>query len=91
MSSIFVSHSSKDDEAARHTAARLKTQGYESVFRDFDPNGGIPAGRDWGRKLYHNLRICRALIVLCRDHSMASRGSSRRSRRLKRSARISFP
>ena len=34
---------------------------------------GIPAGRDWERELYHQLRACRAVLILCSPHSMASR------------------
>ena len=33
---------------------------------------GIPAGRHWEQELYAQLRVCRAVAVLCREHSMAS-------------------
>lgn len=73
MSSIFLSHSSKDNSIAEQVAARLKQWGHRSVFLDFDPEGGIPAGRDWGKELYAKLHECRAVIVLCSQASMASR------------------
>lgn len=72
MSSIFLSHSSHDNEIAGQVKARLEQLGHRSIFLDFDPEQGIPAGRDWEKELYAKLRECRALIVLCSQASMAS-------------------
>src|SRR5262245_55699614 len=72
MSAIFLSHSSADRDIASLVSAWLHEQGYRSVFLDFDPEQGIPGGRDWERELYAQLRTCRAVIVLCTSHSMAS-------------------
>ena len=47
MSAIFISHSSKDNEAAAELRKLLEDRGYHSVFLDFDPEVGIPAGREW--------------------------------------------
>lgn len=73
MSAIFLSHSSADDAAAEEIRRWLAEKGHQSVFLDFDPANGIPAGRDWERELYRNIRLCRGVIVLCSEHSMASR------------------
>lgn len=73
MSSIFLSHSSRDNAIAHEVKARLEQWGHRSVFLDFDPEHGIPAGRDWEKELYAKLRECRAVIVLCSHASMASR------------------
>jgi len=73
MSDIFLSHSSQDNAAAAELMARLAGAGHDSVFLDFDPAAGIPAGRDWERELYDRLRDCQAVIVLCSESSMASR------------------
>ena len=73
MATIFISHSSKDAALAAELQRRLQQQGHRSIFLDFDPASGIPAGRDWERELYTQLRACRALIVLCSEHTMASR------------------
>ncbi|MCP3961961.1 MAG: TIR domain-containing protein [bacterium] len=73
MSGIFISHSSRDDAAADDVKEWLVEQGHLSVFLDFDPEAGIPAGRSWEQELYQQLRSCRAVIVLCSEHSMASR------------------
>ena len=64
MSAIFISHSSKDNEAADEICNWLAEQGHRSVFLDFDPADGIPAGRDWEQELYRGIRACRAVIVL---------------------------
>ncbi len=72
MSAIFLSHSSKDNAAAAEMKERLGQQGHRSLFLDFDPADGIPAGRDWEQELYNQLRACRAFIILCSEHSMSS-------------------
>src|SRR3954454_8650523 len=73
MASIFLSHSSQDNQATGELRGRLKVFGYESLFLDFDPDSGIKAGRDWERELYRNLKLSGAVVVLCSEHSMASR------------------
>lgn len=72
MSGIFISHSSRDRQAAQEMGERLRAQGYQSLFLDFDPADGIPAGRDWEREIYARLRSCSGVVVLCSAHSMAS-------------------
>lgn len=73
MSAIFLSHSSKDNAVAAEFKEHLERQGHRSIFLDFDPEDGIPAGRDWEQELYQRLRECRAMIVLCSESSMSSR------------------
>ena len=73
MSSIFLSHSSQDSLIAEQVKTRLEQLGHRSVFLDFDPENGIPAGRDWEKEVYTKLRECRALIIICSHASMASR------------------
>lgn len=72
MSAIFLSHSSRDNPIAAAIRQRLSADGHRSVFLDFDPADGIPAGRDWEQELYRQLRACQAVIVLCSEHSMSS-------------------
>lgn len=43
---------------------RLRAEGFESLFLDFDPEDGIATGRNWERELYKQLRIADALIFL---------------------------
>ncbi len=73
VSAIFISHSSSDNAAAEELKERLAGEGHYSIFLDFDPVDGIPPGREWEQELYRNIRGCRAVIVLCSRHSMASR------------------
>src|SRR5262245_38863119 len=72
MSAIFISHSSKDNAIAGEVKSKLLEQGHRSIFLDFDPEDGIPSGRNWEKELYARLRGCQAVIVLCSEHYMAS-------------------
>lgn len=72
MSTLFISHSSRDNVAAAQLQAQLERQGHRSVFLDFDPDAGIQAGVSWERTLYTKLRACRAVIALCSDSYLAS-------------------
>ena len=72
MSAIFISHSSRDNEVAAEVRERLQAEGHRSIFLDYDPADGIPAGHSWERELYAQLRACQAIVVLCSEHSMAS-------------------
>ena len=72
MSTIFISHSSKDNTIAKELERRLAEQHHPSVFLDLDPEKGIVAGQSWERTLYRKLRACRAVIVLCTDSYLTS-------------------
>ncbi|MDH5625561.1 MAG: toll/interleukin-1 receptor domain-containing protein [Nitrospira sp.] len=72
MSNLFISHSSRDNAAAKELQARLEEQGHRSVFLDLDPEIGIQAGVSWERTLYTKLRACRAVVALCSDSYLAS-------------------
>ena len=72
MSAIYICHSACDNEVAAQVAERLRAQGHHSLFLDFDPQHGIPAGRSWERELYQRLRTCQAVVVLCSNDSMTS-------------------
>lgn len=73
MRRIFISHSSRDNAAAAALRARLEERGLRSLFLDFDPANGIPAGREWEKELYQRIRSCQAMVVVCSVDSMASR------------------
>jgi hypothetical protein len=72
MSTIFISHSSKDNDLAKEVERRLAYHHHHSVFLDLDPEKGIVAGQSWERTLYRKLRACRAVIALCTDHYLGS-------------------
>ncbi len=73
MSAIFISHSSKDAKAASLIKDWLEQQGHQSIFLDFDPQKGIPTGRNWEREIYRRLKTCRAVIALMSENSMDSK------------------
>jgi hypothetical protein len=73
LASLFISHSSSDREAAQRLAERLRAEGFAALFLDFDPDQGIPAGRNWERELYAQLRKTDAVIFLASAASVASR------------------
>ncbi|MFK7967393.1 MAG: TIR domain-containing protein [Burkholderiaceae bacterium] len=72
MSTIFISHSSKDNELAKAVSARLADEGHASVFLDLDPERGLVAGQSWERTLYRKLRACSGVIALCTPDYLAS-------------------
>ncbi len=73
MSTLFISHSSKDGDAAADMLAWLKSIGYESVFLSSDPVDGIAAGSAWEQELYESLNHARAMIVLISNDWLQSR------------------
>ena len=73
MASLFISHSSSDRDAAQRFGKWLRTEGFAALFLDFDPDQGIPAGRNWERELYAQLRKTDAVIFLASAASVTSR------------------
>lgn len=64
---IFISHSSKDHDAAAALHARFLARDYDpsQLFLDSDAGSGIAAGQQWQQVLYTRLKDCHGLIVLC--------------------------
>jgi hypothetical protein len=72
MASLFISHSKHDRDAAERVAQRLRVEGFAALFLDFDPADSIPAGRDWQRELFAQLRKSDGVIFLASATSVAS-------------------
>src|SRR5436309_1517568 len=72
MATFFLSHSSHDRELTERVRDRLRAEGFESLFLDFDPEFGIPAGRVWEDELYVQLRAADAGILLATPAFAAS-------------------
>jgi WD40 repeat protein len=72
MASVFVSHSSRDRAATEQVLELLRAAGFAALFVDFDPEQGLPAGRNWERELYAQLRRTDAVVFLASEASVAS-------------------
>lgn len=72
MADIFISHSTRDDVAARTLALEMRKCGFQSLFVDHDRESGIVAGSNWESILYDKLTRTRVVIVL---HSKSWRES----------------
>jgi hypothetical protein len=73
MARVFISHSSRDAEAAAWIADWLRQSGFEAPFLDFDKHSGIPPGADWERTLYREIASAQALLILQSAHWDASK------------------
>ena len=73
MGLLFISHSSADNDAALAFGARLRARGFGALFLDFDPEQGIPTGRNWEEELYAQLRRADAVVFLASPDSVASK------------------
>ena len=73
MTSLFISHSSRDQVAAQRVHQWLRNAGYQALFLDFDPSAGIPAGHRWEAELYAQLRRTDGVIFLASPDSVASK------------------
>ncbi|WP_128436367.1 TIR domain-containing protein [Streptomyces cyaneus] len=73
MTSLFISFGGQDRVKATQIRDRLRGEGYEALFLDFDPSDGIPAGRRWERELYLQLRKSDGVVFLASGTSVQSR------------------
>jgi hypothetical protein len=73
MARVFLSHSSRDDEAATRMQRWLLEQGFEAPFLDFDKQSGIPPGANWEQVLYRELTTSQAVLLLLSAQWQASK------------------
>ena len=73
MARIFISHSSRDNEAARRLFTWLGDQGFAHTFLDIDKDSGIQPGAEWERKLYFEIDRCQAVVVLLTSNWLESK------------------
>ena len=64
MARIFISHSSRDNDAADRMKAWLASQRFENAFLDKDPATGIPPGANWEKTLYREVAQSQAVVIL---------------------------
>ena len=72
MTTVFISHSSKDKAWADQIYEALCRGGYTSIFLDHHPQNGIHAGAEWEKMLWRKLRQSRGVVVLCTSHWLDS-------------------
>src|SRR5512132_927027 len=72
MTTLFISHSSKDKAWASEVHETLRSQGYDKLFLDSHPDDGIHAGAKWEQDLWQHLRQSGAVVVLCTANWIAS-------------------
>jgi hypothetical protein len=73
MARIFISHSSRDNDAADRMKAWLASRGFENAFLDKDKTTGIPPGADWEKTLYREVEQSQAVIILQTADWLASK------------------
>jgi hypothetical protein len=64
VSQIFISHSSRDNFVAKALADWLRSEGFDDLFLDLDPERGIAAGERWERALNQAALRCEAVVFL---------------------------
>lgn len=76
MTTLFISHSSKDNDWATELKQFLEAdapkRGYQALFLDIVLEDGLHPGVKWEQTLYRELRQARAVIALCSQHWLAS-------------------
>ena len=72
MSSIFLSYSSADVKLATRVQNLLERRGY-AVFRDKDPDRGIPGGTRFAEELFLNIDLAGIVVFLATPTSLESR------------------
>jgi energy-coupling factor transporter ATP-binding protein EcfA2 len=71
MTTLFISHSSKDKGWAERVHKALSDVGYQ-CFLDSHPDDGIHPGADWEQTLYKRLKQSRGVVVLCSVYWLGS-------------------
>jgi len=72
MPSLFISHNSRDNAEVVRLREWLAERGVTSVFLDFDPEQGVPAGAKWEAELYLLLRRSDGVLFVGSPASVAS-------------------
>lgn len=73
MGVLFISHSSRDNDAAIKVRTWLKAHGWGEVFLDLDPQQGLAPGHRWQLELKQAGERCSGVLVLLSPNWLASR------------------
>lgn len=72
MGSIFISHSSRNNDRAIEIQQWLAANGWDDVFLDLDPQRGIVAGQRWKEALQKAAHRCEVVLALISAEWLAS-------------------
>jgi TIR domain len=72
VSSIFLSYSSADVDDAVRIKAALEARDFLAVFRDKDPDQGIPPGTLWLSELFANIDRAEVVVFFASERSLTS-------------------
>ena len=72
VASIFISHSSRDNEQAVKVRDWLVANGWQDIFLDLDPKRGIVAGQRWKDALQQAAHRCELVLALVSPAWLAS-------------------
>src|SRR5215204_1110638 len=72
MGTIFISHSSRNNDRALETQRWLAANGWDDVFLDLDPERGIVAGQRWKVALQQAAHRCQVVLALISPEWLAS-------------------
>lgn len=72
MGILFISHSSLDNDVARKIQKWLKSQGWDDVFLDIDPERGLVPGHLWQQQLKTEGERCSGVVILVSPNWAAS-------------------
>src|SRR5262245_14713747 len=72
MGTIFISHSSCNNDRAIDIQRWLAANGWNDVFLDLDPQRGIVAGQRWKEALQQAAHRCEVVLALVSQEWLAS-------------------
>jgi hypothetical protein len=72
MASIFISHSSRNNDRAVRIRDWLAANGWDDIFLDLDPERGIVAGQRWKEALQKAAHRCEVVLALVSPEWLAS-------------------
>lgn len=77
MTSVFVSHSSADNEETRVVHAWLHDRGYNPIFVDYDKKDGFYAGEMWRSGIFNRIRRSQIVLLLLSENWLSSKWCDR--------------
>ncbi len=77
MTSVFVSHSSADNEETRIVHDWLRDKGYDPIFVDYHKQDGFYAGEMWRSGIFNRIRRSQIVLLLLSENWLRSKWCDR--------------